>query len=87
MPAATSLTPRACGDAAAQQEKRGLRYEDEGGWNIFRTWHAGADCMSPCDQPGYYATGDRAWFGWRKSAEAKSELEAAFPVICGVTKA
>ena len=39
----------------------------QGGWNIFHTWHAGADCVNPAPYPGLDAGGDTAWFGWPKS--------------------
>ncbi len=39
----------------------------EGGWNIFHTWHAGADCINPAAYTALQATGDSAWFGWPKS--------------------
>ena len=39
----------------------------QGGWNIFFTWHAGADCINPAPYTALQATGDTAWFGWPKS--------------------
>ena len=39
----------------------------QGGWNIFFTWHAGADCINPAPYTALVATGDKAWFGWPKS--------------------
>ena len=39
----------------------------QGGWNIFHTWHAGADCINPAPYTGLDAGGDKAWFGWPKS--------------------
>ena len=39
----------------------------QGGWNIFHTWHAGADCINPAAYTALQATGDSAWFGWPKS--------------------
>jgi peptide/nickel transport system substrate-binding protein len=39
----------------------------EGGWNIFHTWHAGADCITPAAYPALVTTGADAWFGWPKS--------------------
>ena len=39
----------------------------QGGWNIFHTWHAGADCINPAPYTALQATGDTAWFGWPKS--------------------
>jgi peptide/nickel transport system substrate-binding protein len=37
---------------------------DQGGWNIFHTWHAGADCISPAPYTALATTGEKAWFGW-----------------------
>ncbi|AWB25491.1 ABC transporter substrate-binding protein [Methylobacterium currus] len=36
----------------------------QGGWNMFHTWHAGADCINPAVYPAIRANGDKAWFGW-----------------------
>jgi len=38
----------------------------EGGWNMFHTWHAGADCLNPAAYPAIRAN-DKGWFGWPKS--------------------
>ncbi len=35
-----------------------------GGWNIFFSWHAGADCTNPAAYTAIRANGDGAWFGW-----------------------
>lgn len=51
---------------------------DKGGWNVFHTWHAGVDCVNPGAQPAFYTTGDRAWFGWPKSDEVQSKIDAWF---------
>ena len=39
----------------------------QGGWNIFFTWHAGADCINPAPYTALLANGDKAWFGWPHS--------------------
>lgn len=39
----------------------------QGGWNVFHTWHAGADCINPAPYTALDASGDTAWFGWPKS--------------------
>jgi peptide/nickel transport system substrate-binding protein len=36
----------------------------QGGWHIFHTWHAGADCVNPSSYLALRAHGDGAWFGW-----------------------
>lgn len=38
----------------------------QGGWNIFHTWHAGADCINPAPYTALDAGGETAWFGWPK---------------------
>jgi len=40
---------------------------DKGGWNIFHTWHAGADCVSPLPYTALRTNGEKAWFGWPNS--------------------
>ena len=39
----------------------------QGGWSIFFTWYAGADCINPAAYTALQATGESAWFGWPKS--------------------
>jgi peptide/nickel transport system substrate-binding protein len=39
----------------------------QGGWHIFHTWHAGADCVNPASYTAMRANGDNAWFGWPDS--------------------
>src|SRR5262249_36885481 len=36
----------------------------QGGWQMFHTWHSGADCINPAVAIGVRASGDKAWFGW-----------------------
>lgn len=36
----------------------------QGGWSMFHTWHAGADCLNPSSYTAIRANGDKAWFGW-----------------------
>ena len=38
----------------------------QGGWHIFHTWHAGADCVNPAPNIAINS-GPGAWFGWPKS--------------------
>ena len=47
-----------------------------GGWNIFHTWHAGADCINPAPYTALDAGGDKAWFGWPKSEAVQSAIAA-----------
>ena len=48
----------------------------EGGWNIFHTWHAGADCVNPAPYIALDASGDTAWFGWPKSELVQEKIGA-----------
>jgi peptide/nickel transport system substrate-binding protein len=50
------------GTVGARRASREPR--DRGGWNVFFTWFAGADCTNPAAYLGLRATGDQAWFGW-----------------------
>jgi peptide/nickel transport system substrate-binding protein len=50
----------------------------QGGWGMFHTWHAGADCASPASYIAVRGTGDKAWFGWPDSAEVEKEVAAWF---------
>ena len=46
----------------------------EGGWNIFHTWHAGADCINPAPYTALDAGGDKAWFGWPNSPKVQAGI-------------
>src|SRR5882672_8300394 len=50
----------------------------QGGWGMFHTWHAGADCISPAAYNAIRANGDKAWFGWPTSAGVEKEVIAWF---------
>ena len=50
----------------------------KGGWQMFHTWHAGADCISPAPYIAIRATGDKAWFGWPKDDKTEAEITAWF---------
>lgn len=47
---------------------------DKGGWNIFHSWHAGADCVNPAPYIALDASGPTAWFGWPKSDEIQGHI-------------
>ncbi len=47
---------------------------DKGGWHIFHTWHAGADCVNPAPYTALAANGDKAWFGWPTSAGVEAGI-------------
>ena len=46
----------------------------QGGWNIFPTWHAGAECVNPAAYPALDAGGDKAWAGWPNSPEVQARI-------------
>ena len=50
----------------------------EGGWNMFHTWHAGADCLSPAGYNALRANGDKAWFGWPSSPATEEGITEWF---------
>jgi peptide/nickel transport system substrate-binding protein len=51
---------------------------NQGGWEMFHTWHAGADCVNPAVYIAIRATGDKAWFGWPTSEKVEAEVAAWF---------
>ncbi len=67
----TALDWGTVGQRRAKKEPPG-----EGGWNIFHTWHAGADCVNPAPYIALNASGGTAWFGWPKSDAVQSKIEA-----------
>jgi peptide/nickel transport system substrate-binding protein len=50
----------------------------QGGWQMFHTWHAGADCVSPAPYNAIRANGDKAWFGWPDAPQVEAEISAWF---------
>jgi peptide/nickel transport system substrate-binding protein len=50
----------------------------QGGWNMFHTWHAGADCTNPASYTAIRANGDKAWFGWPDVPAVETEVTAWF---------
>lgn len=50
----------------------------QGGWAMFHSWHAGADCINPAVYHAIRGTGDGAWFGWPKSDTVEAEVTAWF---------
>src|SRR5258708_4932320 len=50
----------------------------QGGWQMFHTWHAGADCINPAAYNGIRANGDKAWWGWPTSLAVEKEVTAWF---------
>jgi peptide/nickel transport system substrate-binding protein len=50
----------------------------QGGWNMFHTWHAGADCINPASYTAIRANGDDAWFGWPNVPAVEQQVTAWF---------
>ncbi|KAF0137191.1 MAG: ABC transporter substrate-binding protein [Xanthobacteraceae bacterium] len=50
----------------------------QGGWNMFHSWHAGADCVNPSSYTAVRANGAGAWFGWPESKEVEDQVTAWF---------
>jgi peptide/nickel transport system substrate-binding protein len=50
----------------------------QGGWQMFHTWHAGADCLNPATYNGIRGSGDKAWWGWPTSPAVEKEVMAWF---------
>src|SRR5947209_203454 len=48
----------------------------QGGWQMFHTWHSGADCVNPAVAIGVRASGDKAWFGWPDAPEVEAQVSA-----------
>lgn len=46
----------------------------QGGWSMFHTWHAGADCINPASYTAVRANGDKAWFGWPDVPAVETEV-------------
>jgi peptide/nickel transport system substrate-binding protein len=47
----------------------------QGGWNIFHSWHAGADCVNPAPYTALATTGEKAWFGWPKNDDITALID------------
>jgi peptide/nickel transport system substrate-binding protein len=48
----------------------------QGGWQMFHTWHSGADCINPAVAIGVRASGEKAWFGWPNVPEVETQVTA-----------
>jgi peptide/nickel transport system substrate-binding protein len=48
----------------------------QGGWQMFHTWHSGADCINPAVAIGVRASGEKAWFGWPDVPAVEAEVTA-----------
>ncbi|MFY7961256.1 MAG: ABC transporter substrate-binding protein [Elsteraceae bacterium] len=47
----------------------------QGGWSMFHTWHAGADCLSPAGYNALRTNGEKAWFGWPDSPKVEAAID------------
>ncbi|TCZ57961.1 ABC transporter substrate-binding protein [Roseicella aquatilis] len=50
----------------------------QGGWSMFHSWHAGADCINPAAYTAIRANGAGAWFGWPDIPAVETEVSAWF---------
>ncbi len=50
----------------------------KGGWSMFHTEFAGADCINPASYFGLRANGEKAWFGWPDLPEVESGIASWF---------
>jgi peptide/nickel transport system substrate-binding protein len=50
----------------------------QGGWNMFHTWHSGADTINPAPYHAVRGNGDKAWFGWPDIPTVETEVMAWF---------
>lgn len=46
----------------------------QGGWQMFHTWHSGADCINPAPYTAIRANGEKAWFGWPDVPAVETEV-------------
>jgi peptide/nickel transport system substrate-binding protein len=51
---------------------------DKGGWNMFHTWTAAPDMLSPALNIPLRANGDKAWFGWPTDPKLEELIDAWF---------
>ncbi len=58
------------------QRRASKQPPDKGGWHIFHTWSAGADCINPAPYTGLDASGATAWYGWPKSELVEEKIAA-----------
>jgi len=51
---------------------------DKGGWNLFHTWTAAPDMLSPALNIPLRANGEKAWFGWPTDPKLEELIDAWF---------
>lgn len=47
----------------------------EGGWNMFHSWHVGADCVNPAGYSALRTNGDHAWWGWPTNESIEQHIQ------------
>jgi peptide/nickel transport system substrate-binding protein len=50
----------------------------EGGWNMFHTWSAAPDMLSPALNAALRGNGDKAWFGWPSDPKIEALIDQWF---------
>jgi peptide/nickel transport system substrate-binding protein len=50
----------------------------QGGWNMFHTWHDGADTINPAPYHAVRGNADKAWFGWPDIPALEAEIMTWF---------
>ena len=51
---------------------------DQGGWNIFHTWTAAPDLLSPAVNAVLRANDGKAWFGWPSDPQLEGLIDQWF---------
>ena len=61
---------------------------DKGGWNLFHTWVAAPDLLSPAFNQPLRSNGEKAWFGWPSDPRLEELIDAWFkaPDLAGQKK-
>ena len=54
--------------------------DDNGGWDLFHTWNAAADMLSPAVNGTLRANGDKAWVGWPNDPKLEALVKDWFKV-------
>jgi peptide/nickel transport system substrate-binding protein len=51
---------------------------EKGGWNLFHTWTAAPDMLSPALNGPLRSNGDKAWFGWPSDPKLENLIDSWF---------
>jgi peptide/nickel transport system substrate-binding protein len=52
--------------------------DDKGGWDLFHTWTAAPDMLSPALNAALRGNGDKAWFGWPNDPKLEALIDEWF---------